>query len=42
MRELSMPRVQMTPLVRFALYFLRIYLILLLGLLVVRFLQVFN
>ncbi len=37
-----MPRVQMTPLVRFALYFLRIYLILLLGLLVVRFLQVFN
>ncbi len=37
-----MPRVQMTPLVRFALYFLRIYLILLLALLVVRFLQVFN
>ena len=37
-----MPRVQMTPLVRFALYFLRIYLIILLGLLVVRFLQVFN
>ncbi len=37
-----MPRVQMTPLVRFALYFLRFYLIVLLGLLVVRFLQVFN
>ncbi len=37
-----MPRVQMTPVVRFALYFLRIYLILLLGLLVVRFLQVFH
>ncbi len=37
-----MPRVQMTPMVRFALYFLRIYLILLLGLLVVRFLQVFS
>ncbi len=37
-----MPRVQMTPMARFALYFLRIYLILLLGLLVVRFLQVFN
>ncbi len=37
-----MPRVQLTPVVRFALYFLRIYLILLLGLLVVRFLQVFN
>ncbi len=37
-----MPRVQMTPMVRFALYFLRIYLILLLSLLVVRFLQVFH
>ncbi len=37
-----MPRVQMTPLVRFALYFLRFYLILLLGLLVVRFLQAFS
>ena len=28
-----MPRIQMTPMVRFALYFLRVYLILLLGLL---------
>ncbi len=37
-----MPRVQMTPMVRFALYFLRVYLILLLSLLVVRFLQVFH
>ncbi len=37
-----MPRLQMTPMVRFALYCLRIYLILLLGLLVVRFLQVFH
>ncbi len=31
----------MTPLVRFALYFLRLYLVLLLTLLVVRFLRVF-
>jgi hypothetical protein len=37
-----MPRVQMTPMVRFALYFLRIYLLVLLSLLVVRFLQVFH
>jgi hypothetical protein len=37
-----MPRIQMTPMVRFALYFLRVYLIVLLGLLVVRFLQVFH
>ena len=37
-----MPRVQMTPMVRFALYFLRVYLIVLLTLLVVRFLQVFR
>ncbi len=37
-----MPRVQMTPMVRLALYFLRLYLILLLSLLVVRFLQVFH
>ncbi len=34
-----MPRVQTTPMVRFALYFLRVYLILLLTLLVVRFVQ---
>ena len=34
-----MPRVQMTPMVRFALYFLRVYLVVLLTLLVVRFLQ---
>jgi hypothetical protein len=37
-----MPRVQMTPMVRFALYFLRAYLILLLALLLIRFLQVFH
>jgi hypothetical protein len=37
-----MPRVSTTPMVRFALYFLRIYLILLLSLLLVRFLQVFH
>ncbi len=37
-----MPRLQMTPMVRYALYFLRIYLIVLLSLLVVRFLQVFH
>jgi hypothetical protein len=37
-----MPRVQMTPMVRFALYFLRVYLVLLLTLLLVRFLQVFH
>ena len=37
-----MPRVQMTPMVRFALYFLRIYLLVLLSLLIVRFLQVFH
>ncbi len=37
-----MPRIQMTPMVRFALYFLRVYLVLLLGLLVVRFLQIFH
>ena len=36
-----MPRVNTTPMVRVALYFLRVYLILLLGLLVVRFLRVF-
>ncbi len=37
-----MPRVPVTPLVRFALYFLRVYLILLLSLLCLRFLQVFR
>lgn len=37
-----MPRVTMTPMVRFALYFLRFYLILLLGLLLVRFLRIFE
>ncbi len=37
-----MPRVQMTPMVRLALYFLRAYLILLFVLLVVRFLQAFH
>jgi hypothetical protein len=37
-----MSRVQMTPMVRFALYFLRVYLVVLLILLAVRFLQVFR
>jgi hypothetical protein len=37
-----MPRVQMTPTVRFALYFLRVYLVILLLLLVVRFLRIFT
>jgi hypothetical protein len=36
-----MPRVQMTPMVKAALFFLRFYLIALLGLLVVRFLRLF-
>jgi hypothetical protein len=36
-----MPRVQMTPLVRYALYFLRFYLVVLLGLLAFRFIKVF-
>jgi hypothetical protein len=37
-----MPRIKMTPMVRLALYLLRIYLIVLFGLLVFRFLQVFR
>ncbi len=37
-----MPRVQMTRTVRFALYFLRIYLLVLLALLLVRFLRMFH
>ncbi len=37
-----MPRVQMTPTVRFALYFLRFYLVFLLLLLVVRFVRIFR
>ncbi len=37
-----MPRIHMTPMVRLALYFLRIYLVVLLVLLVVRFIQVFH
>jgi hypothetical protein len=36
-----MPRVQMTPMVKAALFFLRFYLIALLGLLLVRFLRLF-
>ncbi len=36
-----MPRVQMTPTVKAALFFLRIYLIALLALLLVRFLRIF-
>jgi hypothetical protein len=35
-----MPRIKVTPMVRFALYFLRIYLIILFALLVFRFLQI--
>ncbi len=37
-----MPRVQMTPMARFALYFLRVYLVVLLGLLLIRFLRIFD
>jgi hypothetical protein len=37
-----MPRIKMTPTVRWALYILRIYLIFLFGLLLFRFLQVFR
>ena len=37
-----MPRVNMTPGVKTALYFLRFYLIFLLGLLAFRFLKIFN
>ncbi len=37
-----MPRVQMTPMVRFALWFLGFYLVLLLVLLVVRFVRIFH
>ena len=37
-----MPRVQTTPMVRAALYFLRVYLIALMALLVIRFLRVFR
>ncbi len=36
-----MPRVQLTPTAKAALFFLRIYLIALLGLLLVRFLRIF-
>ncbi len=35
-----MPRMQMTPMVRFALWFLRIYLIVLLALIVLKFVRV--
>jgi len=37
-----MPRLPMTPMVRLALGFLRVYLLVLLALLLVRFLQVFR
>lgn len=37
-----MPRVKMTPMSRFALYFLRAYLIFLMILLLVRFIKVFR
>jgi len=36
-----MPRVKLTRTTRFALYFLRVYLVLLLALLVVRFIKIF-
>jgi hypothetical protein len=36
-----MPRVHVTPTVKIALYFLRFYLIFLLGLLLIRFLRIF-
>jgi hypothetical protein len=36
-----MPRVNVTPTVKVALYFLRFYLVFLLGLLLVRFLRIF-
>jgi hypothetical protein len=41
-REYGMPRIKTTPMVRFALYALVIYLSVLFGLLVFRFLQVFR
>ncbi len=37
-----MPRIEMTPTVRVALYLLRVYLVVLLALLVVRFVQMFR
>jgi len=37
-----MPRIKMTPMVRYTLWFLRIYLIFLFGLLIFRFLQIFR
>lgn len=37
-----MPRIQMTPMVRFALYFLRVYLLLMLALIVIKFLRVMH
>ena len=37
-----MPRVKMTPMVKIALYALRVYLVILIGLLVIKFLQVFH
>ena len=36
-----MPRIQMTPTVRFALFFLRVYLIVLLGLITLKFVRTF-
>ncbi len=37
-----MPRIQMTPVARFSLYFLRAYLILLLLLILVKFIRVYS
>jgi len=36
-----MPRIEMTPAVRFALFFLRVYLIVLLGLITLKFVRTF-
>jgi hypothetical protein len=36
-----MPRIKTTPMVKFALYFLRVYLIILLALIMVKFIRVF-
>ncbi len=36
-----MPRIRMTPMVKFALYFLRFYLIFLLTLIIIKFVKVF-
>jgi hypothetical protein len=37
-----MPRIQMTPMVRLALYFLRVYLLVMLALILIKFLRVMH